>query len=98
MKCTATSGVDAKDKQLEMKNLKTALEDYDEGKETVTGEINVVLGYFAKLKPQCESNAPSHAEVIAAREAEIRRPKEALDFLAGDDVERRPGGDLGPDA
>jgi len=82
----ATKEVDIKGKQSELKSLKTALSDYNEDKEGVTGELNAVLEYLAKLKPQCETKAPSYAEVKAAREAEIQGLKEALDILAGDGI------------
>ena len=80
----ATKEVDIKGKQSVLKSLKTALADYNEDKESVTGELNAVLDYLNKLKPQCETKVPSYAEIKAAREAEIQGLKEALDILAGD--------------
>lgn len=78
----ATKEMDVKGKQSELKSLKTALADYNEDKEGVTGELNAVLAYLDKLKPQCETKAPSYEEVKAAREAEIQGLKDALDILA----------------
>jgi septal ring factor EnvC (AmiA/AmiB activator) len=78
----ATKEMDIKGKQSELKSLKTALADYNEDKESVTSELNAVLSYLDKLKPQCETKAPSYEEVKAAREAEIQGLKEALDILA----------------
>jgi septal ring factor EnvC (AmiA/AmiB activator) len=82
----ATKEVDVKGKQSEVKSLQTALADYNEDKEGTTGELNAVLDYLDKLKPQCETKAPTYAEKKAAREAEIQGLKEALDILAGDGV------------
>jgi len=42
------------------------------------------LAYLDKLKPQCETKAPSYAQRKAEREAEIQGLKEAMDILAGD--------------
>merc|ERR1719265_41912 len=80
----ATKEVDVKGKRSELKSLKTSLADYNEDKEGVTGELNAVLDYLDKLKPQCETKAPSYAQRKAEREAEIQGLKEALDILAGD--------------
>jgi len=80
----ATKEVDIKGKRSELKSLKTSLADYNEDKEGVTGELNAVLAYLDKLKPQCETKAPSYAQRKAEREAEIQGLKEAMDILAGD--------------
>jgi len=82
----ATKEVDIKGKQSEQKSLKTSLADYNEDKEGVSGELSAVLDYLDKLKPQCETKAPSYAERKAEREAEIQGLKEALDILAADGV------------
>jgi hypothetical protein len=80
----ATTEMDIKGKHSEIKSLKNALADYGQDKEGVTGELSAVLEYLDKLKPQCETNAPSYAQRKAEREAEIQGLKEALDILAGD--------------
>jgi len=82
----ATKEVDVKGKQSELKSLKTSTADYNEDKEGVSGELNAVLDYLDKLKPQCETKGPSYAERKAEREAEIQGLKEALDILAADGV------------
>merc|ERR1719231_1889126 len=82
----ATKEMDIKGKESELKSLKTSLADYGEDKESVTSELDAVVAYLDKLKPQCETKAPSYEEVKAQREAEIQGLKEALDILAGDGV------------
>merc|ERR1719214_516249 len=79
----ATKEMDLKGKKSEIKSLQTALADYGEDKEGTTSELEAVLGYLDKLKPQCETVAPSYEEVKAARDAEIAGLKEALHILAG---------------
>jgi len=79
----ATKEMDVKGKKSEIKALQTALADYGEDKEGTTSELEAVLGYLDKLKPQCETVAPSYEEVKAARDAEIAGLKEALHILAG---------------
>jgi len=51
-----------KGKQSELKSLKTAQADYNEDKDGVTAELNAVLDYLAKLKPQCETQVPSYTQ------------------------------------
>merc|ERR1719240_2400533 len=82
----ATKEMDIKGKESELKSLKTSLADYGEDKESVTSKLDAVVAYLDKLKPQCETKAPSYEEVKAQREAEIQGLKEALDILAGDGV------------
>ena len=47
-------------------------------------ELDAVLAYLDKLKPQCEVKVPSYEERKAAREQEIEGLKNALDILADD--------------
>merc|ERR1719265_1712591 len=82
----ATKEMDAKGKKSELKSLKTSLADYGEDKESVSSELDAVLQYLDKLKPQCETKVPSYEEIKAQREAEIQGLKEALDILSGDGV------------
>jgi len=80
----STTEMDIKGKQSEMKSVKSALADYSQDKEGVSAELSAVVDYLDKLKPQCETKAPSYAQRKAEREAEIQGLKEALDILAGD--------------
>jgi len=80
----ATKEADAKGKQSEVKNLEVAIGNYKEDKATTGSELDAVLTYLDKLKPQCETKVVSYAEKKAAREQEIDGLKEALTILAAD--------------
>merc|ERR1719408_1043267 len=45
-------------------------------------ELDAVLAYLDKLKPQCETKVMTYAERVARREAEIAGLKEALEILS----------------
>merc|ERR1719240_574455 len=66
----------------EVKSLKVALENHGEDKTMTTEELDAVLTYIEKLKPQCEEKVMSYAEKKARREAEIAGLKEALSILS----------------
>jgi len=80
----ATKTADAKGKTNEVKQLKVSLDNYKENKATTTEELDAVLMYLDKLKPQCESKVMSYAEKKAKREQEIEGLKEALTILSGE--------------
>merc|ERR1719183_687841 len=80
----ATKTGDVKAKNSEMKQLDVALGNYKENKATTTDELDAVLAYLDKLKPQCETKVMSYGERKAKREQEIAGLKEALDILAGE--------------
>merc|ERR1719375_213181 len=77
-----TKEIEIKGKLSELKSLKTTTVDLTEDKTGLTGELDAVVAYLDKLKPQCEVHVPSYAERKAAREQEIQGLKEALDILA----------------
>merc|ERR1719262_48990 len=77
-----TKEMEIKGKQSELKSLKTTSTDLSSDKEGLTGELDAVLAYLDKLKPQCEVKVPSYEERKAAREQEIEGLKNALDILA----------------
>merc|ERR1719305_1612330 len=77
-----TKEMEIKGKQSEKKSLATTITDLSSDKEGLTGELDAILAYLDKLKPQCETKVPSHAERKAAREQEIEGLKNALDILA----------------
>jgi len=79
----AAKGADAKGKKSEIKSLSVALEHSKEDHGSVSKELDAVLQYLEKLKPQCEEKAMSYAEKKARREAEIEGLKEALEILQG---------------
>merc|ERR1719420_2340521 len=82
----ATKEADAKAKASEMKSLEVSLSHHKEDHESVSAELDAVLAYIDKLKPQCEEKAMSYEERKAARDAEISGLKEALEILSGSAV------------
>jgi chromosome segregation ATPase len=73
-------------KTSEIKSVEVALTHHSEDYETVSAELDAVMDYISKLKPQCESKAMSYEERKARRDAEIAGLQEALTILSGDDV------------
>merc|ERR1719324_1935462 len=67
----AAATTDAKGKGAEVKQLETSLLNYKEDHATTSKELDAVLSYLDKLKPQCETKVMSYAERKARREAEI---------------------------
>jgi len=80
----ATKNADAKSKASEVKSLEVSLGNYKEDKATTGDELDAVLSYLDKLKPQCETKVMSYAERKAGREQEIAGLKEALEILAAE--------------
>jgi chromosome segregation ATPase len=70
-----------KGKESEVKSLEMSLLNYKEDKEATGKELDAVLKYLDKLKPQCETKVVSYAERVAKREQEIAGLKEALTIL-----------------
>merc|ERR1719313_1925858 len=79
----AAATTDAKGKEAEVKQLETSLLNYKEDHATTSKELDAVLAYLDKLKPQCETKVMSYAERKAKREQEIEGLKEALEILDG---------------
>merc|ERR1719375_274355 len=77
----ATKSMEIKGKQSEIASLKTTSSDLGTDKEGLTSELDAVLAYLDKLKPQCEVKVPTYAERKAAREQEIEGLKSALEIL-----------------
>merc|ERR1719498_1333437 len=80
----ATKQGDVKGKTAEVKQLEVAIGNYKEDKATTSDELDAVLAYLYKLKPQCETKVMSYAEKKAKREQEIAGLKEALTILSSD--------------
>merc|ERR550537_1901111 len=80
----ATKTGDVKAKTSEVKQIEVALGNYKENKATTTEELDAVLAYLDKLKPQCETKVMSYADKKAKREQEIAGLKEALTILSGE--------------
>merc|ERR1719191_1332296 len=77
----ATKEADFKAKESEIKSLTVQLGHSKEDHASTSAELDAVLAYIDKLKPQCEEKAMSYAEKKAARETEISGLKEALEIL-----------------
>merc|ERR1719247_1728888 len=65
----ASKLAEAKGKKPEIKSLSVELEHSKEDLASTSAELDAVLAYLDKLKPQCEEKAMSYAEKKAAREA-----------------------------
>jgi len=77
---------DAKAKASEVKSLSVAIENTGTDHGMVSKELDAVLSYMDKLKPQCETKVMSYQEKKARRESEIEGLKEALQILDGQSV------------
>jgi len=82
----ATKSAEAKAKQSEVKSITSTLEMSKEDQASTSKELDAVLAYLDKLKPECETKAMSYEEKKAARDAEIEGLKEALGILSGKGV------------
>jgi len=74
---------EGKAKESEVKSLTVALSNNGADRDMVNKELDAVLSYLEKLRPQCETKAMSYEEKKARREAEIEGLKEALSILDG---------------
>jgi hypothetical protein len=79
----ATKMAEAKAKESERKGVASSLEMSKEDQSSTGKELDAVLAYLDKLKPECETKAMSYEEKKAARDAEIEGLKEALSILSG---------------
>jgi chromosome segregation ATPase len=80
----ATKTAEVKAKNSEVKQIEVSLGNYKENKATTGEELDAVLAYLDKLKPQCETKVVSYAERKAKREQEIAGLKEALTILSAE--------------
>jgi len=65
----------------EIKSLEVTLKNGQEDLGMTQKELDAVMSYLEKLRPQCETKVMSYAEKKARREAEIEGLKEALSIL-----------------
>jgi hypothetical protein len=79
----ATKQAEVKAMESQIKSVSSSLEMSKEDQASTGKELDAVLAYLDKLKPECETKAMSYEEKKAAREAEIQGLKEALDLLSG---------------
>jgi chromosome segregation ATPase len=67
----------------EVKSLAVAIQNGGEDLKMVGKELDAIMSYIEKLKPQCEVKVMSYEEKKAKREAEIEGLKEAPSILEG---------------
>jgi len=79
----ASKEAEVKGATSEIKSLEVALKNSGEDLGMTNKELDAVMAYLEKLKPQCEAKVISYAEKKAKREAEIEGLKEALSILDG---------------
>jgi len=77
---------DVKYKTKEYKGLAKAASELEGDRDEVQAELDSILEYYEKLKPQCTSKAPSYEERKERREKEIAGLKNALSILEGEGV------------
>jgi chromosome segregation ATPase len=77
----ASKEAEAKASASDIKSLEVALKNSQEDLGMTTKELDAVMSYLEKLKPQCETKVMSYAEKKARREEEIAGLKEALSIL-----------------
>merc|ERR1719158_1625270 len=82
----ATKMAELKGKETEIKSVSVMLEQASEDNKSTQAELDAVLAYIDKLKPQCETKAMSYEEKVAKRNAEIEGLKEALSILSGESI------------
>merc|ERR1719428_1230540 len=79
----ASKSAESKAKESEVQSLTVTLENAKEDHGAVKAELDTVLSYLEKLKPECETKLVNYAEVKAAREGEIEGLRNALEILSG---------------
>jgi len=77
----ATKGTEAKNGLSQMNSFKVNLKHGKEDYKMVASELDAILAYQEKLRPQCQTKVMSYGEKKARREAEIVGLKEALSIL-----------------
>ncbi len=81
----ATKEAEVKGKTSEIKSLEVAIADSTQDLESSSKELDAVMDYIEKLKPQCESRAMTYEERKEKRDAEIAGLKQALQILSGEE-------------
>lgn len=77
---------EVKGAESEIKSLEVAIQNSGEDLKMVTKELDAVMSYLDKLKPQCETKAMTYEEKKAKRDAEIEGLKEALGLLSAPEL------------
>lgn len=79
----ASKFAEAKAKESQIKGLRSQVQMNKEDKDSTGKELDAILAYIDKLKPECETKEMSYEEKKAAREQEIAGLKDALSILEG---------------
>jgi len=79
----ASKTAEAKGAASQIKSIEVALRNGKEDSDMTSKELDAVLSYLDKLRPQCETKVMSFAEKKARREAEIAGLKDAMEILDG---------------
>jgi hypothetical protein len=85
----AKKEAEVKGAESEIKTLAVAMKDSQEDKSMTSHELDAVMEYLEKLKPQCEQKVMTYEEKKAKREAEIEGLKEALSILEAPELIQR---------
>lgn len=80
----ASKEASLKGKEAEVKSLAEMFQTVTSDKESVTAELDAVLEYIEKLKPQCTRKVETYEERKAKREAEVSGLKDALEILSAE--------------
>lgn len=77
----ATKTAESKSADSQIKSLAVSIRDLTEDHKMASKELDSVMEYIEKLKPQCEGRVTPYEERKARREAEIQGLKEALAII-----------------
>lgn len=77
----ASKVAEIKGSESEIKSLEVAIQNNGADFKLASQELDAVLDYLEKLRPQCEAKVMTYAEKAAKRQAEIEGLKEALSIL-----------------
>jgi len=80
----AAKSAEIKAAESEVKSLTVAINNIGEDHKMASKELESIMEYISKLKPQCEGRTVPYAERKAKRDAEIEGLKEALSIIEKD--------------